>query len=62
MPKLRFVQSTRVGVSLGDVLEYVAGVARFGSGFNLIDERAHLLFVARLRSARGEKERGEQNR
>ncbi len=59
--ELGFVQSTRVGVVVGDVLEHVAGVARFGGGFDLVDERAHLFFVARRRSARGEKDRGEQN-
>jgi ABC-type Na+ efflux pump permease subunit len=59
--KLRSVQSARVGVVGGDVLEHVARVARFGSGFNLVDERAHLLFVARLRRARGEHDHGEEN-
>ena len=34
IPQLRFVQSVRVGVVVGDELEHVAGVARFGGGFD----------------------------
>ena len=49
------VEAARVGVIVGDVLEHVAGVARFGGGFDGVDQRAHLFLVARLRSARGEK-------
>ena len=32
--QLRFVEAARVGVVVGDVLEHVARVARFGGGFD----------------------------